>query len=282
MYGGECTYEVFIISVIDNYLYASIKSDFKCRLKAEDTLSCRFQNKRIRHTYPLKNETGFVPTIRFVGGEPFEIHFNLSGVQYLVVHKTIPKWQLDMIKVIVSQLNDNFETARRYPQIIEIPARGNSTVGECEVNVTLGRTDKKHDDDDDDEEDGSGMKESEDFELGFVWMHDNFAQTNGKFRIKKIQQLKGCPQRTIYFFFRKRKDDGRSDGALYIDMIYSTNYITITKNHFMSRMEMTGVMNTAIETQGMQLKQMIDLKLRRIDLTRDSLPEIRNPTSISL
>ncbi|XP_011136043.1 uncharacterized protein LOC105181154 [Harpegnathos saltator] len=320
-YGAECTYDVLVMMSLENIVRpddnfcSTIASELKCRPKGQDTLSCRFQNSRIRHPRPEEgrctNAMGFVPTrTRFVDEEPFEIRFNSRGIENLVVHRTIPRWQLDMIKVIVSQLNIGFESWEHRDRFAIME---NSTMGHCEVDVKITRDDgwiseedHHHDDDDDDDDDDDGhddehddehddhhndeeegsseeeLKEGEDFEIKFMTHNEEFTRTvDGTFHVQKLRQPKRCPRRSIYFFGNE-EDYSRGDRELYMDMTDSVSHVKINKHKFVSFSITAGVMKTANKSRVMRPQQVISLKLKRIDLARHSLPEIQNPASTSL
>jgi len=147
-----------------------------------------------------------------VGDEPFEIRFNSKGIENLVVHRSIPRWRLDMIKSIVSQLNVGFEIQERRDRFTIME---NSTVGHCEVDVKIIRKDPDSQENDDD-----SIEESEKFEIGF--MPSNVELENPlvieRLQVEKIRQPKRCPRRTIYFFGND-EDYSRGDKQLYMDMV---------------------------------------------------------------
>lgn len=229
MHDAECTYDVLVMMSLaniaqenDNFC-STIASELKCRAKGEDSLSCHFQNSRIRHPgredSKCTNAMDFVPTrTRFVDEGPFEIRFNPRGIENLVVHRTIPRWQLDMIKVIVSQLNVGFEVSEHRNRFTIME---NSTVGYCEVDVkvTRGGSDEEHDDHDDnyDEDD---RKEGKAFEIEFMTAAgDEMTRSiDDKLHVQKLRQPKRCPRRTIYFFGNE-EDYSRGDRELYMDMV---------------------------------------------------------------
>lgn len=191
-----------------------IATELKCRPKGHDTLNCHFQNSRIKRPDPkdsrCSNARDFVPTrYKFVGEEPFEIRFNPRGIENLVVYRTIPRWRLDMIKVIVSQLNIGFEMQERRNKFTIME---NSTVGHCEVDVKIIHGGQ------DFEEDEDSAEENDNFEIGFL-SSDEFAHPMvEKLRVEKTRQPKKCPRRAIYFF-GNHKDYSRDDGELYMDMV---------------------------------------------------------------
>lgn len=221
VYGPECTYDVLvnmslanIVQENDNFC-AMIATELKCRPKGDDSLSCHFQNSRIKRPEPkdsrCSNAKDFVPTrYKFVGDEPFEIRFNSRGIANLVVHKSIPRWKLDMIKTIVSQLNVGFEMPERRDRFTIME---NSTVGHCEVDVRIVRGGFEVNDDDSTEKD-------ENFELGFMLSSEQPARSLAmeQFRVEKIRQPKRCPRRTIYFF-GNQEDYSHGDKRLYMDMV---------------------------------------------------------------
>lgn len=225
MYGPECTYDVLvnmslanIVQENDNFC-AMIATELKCRPKGEDSLSCHFQNSRIKRP-DLKedrcsNAKDFVPTrYKFVGDEPFEIRFNSKGIENLVVYRSIPRWRLDMIKIIVSQLNIGFETQERRDRFTIME---NSTVGHCEVDVKIIRKGLDSEENDDD-----STEENENFEIGFMSSDEQARPLAMKrFQIEKIRQPKRCPRRTIYFF-GNHEDYSHGDKELYMDMVRTT------------------------------------------------------------
>ncbi|XP_014471556.1 PREDICTED: uncharacterized protein LOC106742792 [Dinoponera quadriceps] len=300
MYGGECTYDVFVIMSLSNIAPADksfcseIKSDLKCRPKGQDSLSCHFQNSWIRHPGLKENNCtsamDLVPTgTRFVGEEPFEIRFNPRGIQNLVVSKNTPRWQLDMIRAIVSQLNIGFEALERRDRFTIVE---NSTMNSCEVDVRFihDSSEEEDDDDDDDEKDDSvekngatkqGEMEGQDFEIQFVSTNDKPARTlDEKFHVQKLRQPKSCPQRTIYFF-RNEGDYDRGDEEIYMDMTDSVSHIMIEKNKFLSFTIAAGLITNRSQVV-IRPQQHIRMKLKQIDLARHSLSEIQNPVSMSL
>ncbi|EFN73216.1 hypothetical protein EAG_02160 [Camponotus floridanus] len=265
-----------IVHENDNFC-SIIATELKCRPKGYDTLNCHFQNSRIKRPDPkdsrCSNAKDFVPTrYKFVGEEPFEIRFNPRGIENLVVYRSIPRWRLDMIKVIVSQLNIGFEVQEHRNRFIIME---NSTMGHCEVDVKISRGDP------DSEEDADSAEKNDNFEIGFL-SSDEFAHLMAeRFRVKKTRQLKKCPQKTIYFF-GNHEDYSRGDGEFYMDMTTSASLIMISKEKFVSYTISEGVMKTANKSRIMRPHQNISLKLKRIDLAQSLIPEIQNPASTSL
>lgn len=224
MYGPECTYDVLvnmslanIVQENDNFC-AMIATELKCRPKGEDSLSCRFKNSRIKRPDPTDNRCSnakdFVLTkYKFVGDEPFEIRFNSRGVENLVVHRSIPRWRLDMIKSTVSQLNVGFEIQERRERFTIME---NSTVGHCEVDVKI-----IHNGPDSEENDDDSTEESKHFEIGLMPFDEELARpltSLERFQVEKVRQPKRCPRRTIYFF-GNHEDYSHGDKQLYMDMV---------------------------------------------------------------
>lgn len=220
MYGPECTYDVLVNMSLANIVHENdnfcsmIATELKCRPKGHDTLNCRFQNSRIKRPDPkdsrYSNAENFVPTrYKFVGEEPFEIRFNTKGIENLVVYRTIPRWRLDMIKVIVSQLNIGFEMQERRNRFTIME---NSTVGHCEVDVKITREGQDFEEDDD------SAKKSDNFEIGFLSSDKLARPIVERLQVEKTRQPKKCPRRTIYFF-GNHEDYSRCDGELYMDMV---------------------------------------------------------------
>ncbi|XP_050452074.1 uncharacterized protein LOC126851789 [Cataglyphis hispanica] len=280
MYGPECTYDVLVNMSLANIVHENdnfcsmIATELKCRPKGHDTLNCHFQNSRIKRPDPKDNRCSnardFVPTrYKFVSEEPFEIRFNSRGIENLVVYRTIPRWRLDMIKVIVSQLNIGFEMQERRNRFTIME---NSTVGHCQVDVKITRG--GHDFEED------SAEENDNFEIGFL-SSDEFAHPMvERLRVEKTRQPKKCPRRTIYFF-GNYKDYSRG-GELYMDMTTSASLITISKDKFVSYTISEGIMRTANKSRIMRPHQNISLKLKRIDFAQSLMPEIPNPASTSL
>lgn len=284
MYGPECTYDVLVnmslASIVhknDNFC-SMIATELKCRPKGHDTLSCHFQNSQIKRPDPkdsrCSNAKDFVPTRhKFVSDEPFEIRFNSRGIENLVVHRSIPRWRLDMIKVIVSQLNIGFELQERrnWFSIME-----NSTMGHCEVDVKISRGDF-----DSEEEDDESAEMSENFEIEYLSNDKLAASADEDLRVEKTRHPKRCPRRIIYFF-GDHEDYSRGNRELYMDMISSTSFITISKDTFVSYTVSEGIMKTMNKSRTMRPHQNISLKLKQIDFAQSSMPEIQDPASTSL
>ncbi|XP_029165794.1 vitellogenin-like isoform X2 [Nylanderia fulva] len=281
MYGPECTYDVLVNMSLANIVHENdnfcsmIATELKCRPKGHDTLSCRFQNSRIKRPDPednrCSNAKNFVPMRhKFVDGEPFEIRFNSRGIENLVVHRSIPRWRLDMIKVIVSQLNIGFELQehRNWFTIME-----NSTMGHCEVDVKISRGDF------DSEEDDDSAEMSEDFEIEYL-SNDKDSIVED-LRVEKTRHPKRCPRRIIYFF-GDHEDYSRGNRELYMDMTSSKSLITISKDSFVSYTISEGLMKTANKSRIMRPHQNISLKLKQIDFAQSVMPEIQDPASTSL
>ncbi|XP_071641549.1 uncharacterized protein [Temnothorax longispinosus] len=285
MYGPECTYDVLvnmslanIVQENDNFC-SMTATELKCRPKGDDSLSCHFQNSRIKRPEPndnrCSNAKNFIPTrYKFVGSEPFEIRFNSRGIENLVVPRSIPRYRIDMIKIIVSQLNVGFEMQERRDRFTIME---NSTVGHCEVDVKI-VTDPNSEESDDD-----STEKNENFEIGFMSSSEDLARSLAieRFQVEKIRQPKKCPRRTIYFF-GNQEDYSHGDRQLYMDMTTSISHITISRDRFVSYTMSEGVMKTVNNSRIMRPYQKISLKLKRIDLARSSLPEIQNPASTSL
>lgn len=222
MYGPECTYDVLVNMSLANIVQENdnfcnmIATELKCRPKGDDSLSCYFQNSQIKRPEPnddrCSNAKGFVPTrYKFVGDEPFEIRFNSRGIENLVVYRSIPRWRLDMIKVIVSQLNVGFEMQERRDRFTIME---NSTVGHCEVDVKIIRKDSEENSDSDDD----STEKSENFVIGFMPSNEEFASLMERYQVEKVRQPKRCPRRTIYFF-GDHEDYSHGDRQLYMDMV---------------------------------------------------------------
>ncbi|XP_012531414.1 vitellogenin [Monomorium pharaonis] len=285
MNGPECTYDVLVNMSLANIVQENdnfctmIATELRCRPKGEDSLSCHFKNSRIKRPDPTDNRCSnakdFVPTkYKFVGEDPFEIRFNSRGIENLVVHRTIPRWRLDMIKSIVSQLNVGFEIQQERRERFTIME--NSTVGHCEVDVKIINNGDSEENDDD------SVEESKNFEIGLMSLDEERPLTSLKrFQVEKVRQPKKCPRRTIYFF-GDHEDYSHGDKQLYMDMNTSTSHITISKDKFISYTISEGVMKTANKSRIMRPYQKISLKLKGIDFVRSALPEIQNPASTSL
>ncbi|XP_070161877.1 vitellogenin-like isoform X1 [Polyergus mexicanus] len=242
-----------------------------------DDVRSGMHNSRIKRPDPkdnrCSNAENFVPTrYKFVDEEPFEIRFNTRGIENLVVYRTIPRWRLDMIKVIVSQLNIGFEMQERRNRFTIME---NSTVGHCEVDIKIIR--EGHDF----EEDDDPSKKNDNFEIGFLSSDELARPIIERLRVEKTRQPKKCPQRTIYFF-GNHEDYSRYNGELYMDMTTSASLITISKDKFVSYTISEGIMKTVNKSRIMRPHQNISLKLKRIDFAQSIMPEITNPASTSL
>lgn len=228
LYGPECTYDVLvnmslahIVEENDNFC-SMIAAELKCRLKGHDILHCHFQNARIKRPDPqsdrCSNARDFVPTrYKFVDEDPFEIRFNSRGIENLVVHRTIPRWKLDMIKAIVSQLNIGFETHERRDVFTIME---NSTVGHCEVNVKITRGGPDSSEDDNDDSDDDSAEGNEDFELGLISV-DEIARPAAaleRIHVEKVRQPTRCLRRMTYFF-GNHEDYSHGNDQLYMDMV---------------------------------------------------------------
>lgn len=212
----------------DDNFCAIIATELKCRPRGEDSLSCRFGNSRIKRPDPADgrctNAKDFVPTrYKFVGEEPFEIRFNSRGIANLVVHRTIPKWRLDMIKAMASQLNVGFEAREDRDKFAIME---NSTVGRCEVDVRIVRGGPWSEEEEETEEDDDSTGDEWDFELGLASSADDELDKlpAGRLRVEKTRHPKRCPRRTIYFF-GNHEDYSRGDRPLYMDMVRSSKRV---------------------------------------------------------
>jgi hypothetical protein len=284
MYGPECTYDVLVNMSLANIVHENdnfcsmIATELKCRPKGQDTLNCRFQNSRIKRPDSkdsrCSNARDFVPTrYKFVGEEPFEIRFNPRGIENLIVHRSIPKWKLDMIKVIVSQLNIGFEMqeSRNRFTIME-----NSTMGHCEVDIKITRGDSNFEKDDD------FAEKSDNFKIEYL-SSDEFARSVvERLRVEKARQPKRCPRRIIYFFGNHEDYSRDKAREFYMDMTTSTSLIMISKDKFVSYTVSEGVMKTANKSRIMRPHQNISLKLKQIDFAKSLMPEVQDPASTSL
>lgn len=227
MYGPECTYDVLVNTSLANVVQENdnfctmIATELKCRPKGEDSLSCYFQNSRFKRPDPEDNRCSnakhFVPTkYKFVGDEPFEIRFNSKGIENLVVHRTIARWRLEMIKTIVSQLNIGFDLRERREKFVIME---NSVLGHCEVVVDITHKDSKMESE---ENDDDSIENSENFEIDFM---DSSASieiadllTHEGFQVKKVREPEKCPRRMTYFF-GNHEDYSHDDKQVYMNMV---------------------------------------------------------------
>lgn len=232
MYGPECTYGVLVNMSLANIVQENdnfctmITTELKCRPKGDDSLSCHFQNSRIKRPEPnddrCSNAKDFVPTrYKFVGDEPFEIRFNSRGIENLVVYRSIPRWRLDMIKIIVSQLNIGFEMQERRDRFTVME---NSTVGHCEVDVKIIRKEEDSNSEENSDSDDDSNEKSENFVIGFMPSNEELVSlVMERYQIEKVRQPKRCPRRTIYFFGNhedySHEDYSHGDRQLYMDMV---------------------------------------------------------------
>ncbi|XP_076175882.1 vitellogenin [Ptiloglossa arizonensis] len=277
-YGPESTYDVLVNMSLANIVHerdnfcSMIASELKCRPKGSDTLSCRFANGRIvrpRHgDERCTNADNFVPVSeRFIDTEPFEIRFNSRGIENLVVSRHIPRWRLDMMKAIVGQLNIGFELEKGRQRFV---AMEDSSIGYCEVEITMSRTGYQRDT-------GYG-----DLNIAFEPPRPEIVPLDRAIlQIEKVRQPKSCPNRKIYFF-GNHEDFSLGNKNTFMDMTTSISRIRISEREMHSYTESTGIMRALNKPRTMRLYQKISLSLRSVDPAQNSLPEIRSPASTSL
>ncbi|CAL7936600.1 unnamed protein product [Xylocopa violacea] len=280
-YGPECTYDVLVNMSLANIVHewdnfcSMIASELKCRPRGSDTLLCRFVNGRIVRPDPeddrCSNARGFVPIRdRFVDEEPFEIRFNSKGIENLVVPRSIPRWRLDMIRVIVGQLNVGFELESGQDRFVTME---NSNIGYCEVEVKVSRAGYGR---------GNGMARDGDYEIVFELERPGIVPLNrAALRIEKVRQPKSCPNRKVYFF-GNHEDFSLGNRNTFMDMSTSISQMYISNRGLLSYTESTGVMRTLNKPRTMRMHQRISVSLKSIDPARSSLPEIVSPASTSL
>lgn len=182
-----------IVHERDNFC-SMIASELKCRPKGSDTLGCRFANGKIVRPNPddsrCSNAKNFVPiNDKFINEDPFEIRFNSKGIENLVVPRSIPRWRLDMIRVIVDKLNVGFEVENGRDRFVTME---NSSIGYCEVEVKMTRPGYGR---------GNGAESEGLFDIVFEPKRANLVPlSRAALGIDKVRQPKKCPNRKIYFF----------------------------------------------------------------------------------
>jgi hypothetical protein len=209
-----------IVHENDNFC-SMIASELKCRPKGHDSLSCHFGNSRIKRPDPEKgrctNARDFVSTrYKFVDEKPFEIRFNSRGIVNLVVHRTIPRWRLAMIKDIVSQLNVGFEVWEGRHSFVMTE---NSAMGQCKIDIKIMYGDPDSMEDDDDDDSSEEKKDDADFVIGFASSSGEFTQpVEKRYRVEKLRDPKKCTQATYFF---GNHENYNQNGRVYMNMVQS-------------------------------------------------------------
>ncbi|CAK9804259.1 Vg [Anthophora quadrimaculata] len=280
-YGPECTYDVLVNMSLANIIHENdnfcsmIASELKCRPKGSDTLSCRFVNGQIIRPEPddtrCSNARNYVPiNEKFVNEDPFEIRFNKKGIENLVVSRYIPRWRLDMIRVIVGQLNIGFEIENSHDRFVVME---NSSVGYCEVEVKMSRAGYGR---------GNGVEREGQVEIVFEPERPDLVPLNrASLRIEKVRHTKECPSRKIYFF-GNHEDFSFGNKSTFMDTTSSISHMHVSHKEMYSYTESTGIMRALNRPRTMRLYQKISLSLKSINPARNSLPEIMEPASTSL
>lgn len=116
--GQEYTYQVrgrtlaSLHQVVDQYTGISLKAQLKCQPKGSDSLSCWIQRPQVAEIHaqlpggwdsPLSEKKTNYQQFQ-LSEKPFEIKFKNGAIDDLFVEKSLPTWQVNMIKSIVSQL----------------------------------------------------------------------------------------------------------------------------------------------------------------------------------
>ncbi|EZA48400.1 uncharacterized protein LOC105285599 [Ooceraea biroi] len=282
-YGAECTYDVFVNMSLANVVHegdnycSMIVSELKCRPKGDDSLSCYFGSFNIRRPDPKKsrctNTLDLSTQQKFLDEKPFEIRFNPHGIENLVVHRTIPRWRLALIKNIVSQLNIGFKVQENRDRF---SMQDNSAIGQCEADVQIIRGDPESAEDDDDD-DSSAVGAN--FMIGFASSNNNFTQPIEKtFRVKKVRDAKRCTRTTN---IGNQQTLSRNNPFVLTNMTESISHIEISKDRFMTYTISEG-MRKGNMTQIMRSRENLRLKLKRIDFARSPLPEIQDPSATGI
>ena len=279
-YGPEATYDVLVNMSLANVVHerdnfcSMIASELRCRPKGDDTLSCRFASGRIVRPRPedsrCSNAKHFVPVSdKFIDGSPFEVRFNSKGIENLVVSRNIPRWRLDMLRVIVGQLNVGVELEDGRQRFLTME---NSSIGYCEVEVNTSRGGSGN---------GGGMVD-EGLEILLQPERPDLLPLNrATLQVEKVRQPKSCPNRKIYFY-GNHEDFSMGNKNTIMDMTTSISRIHISERELQSYTESTGVMRSLNKPRTMRLHQQISLTLRSLNPARAPMPEIPNPASTSL
>lgn len=138
--------------VADQYTGIALKAQLKCQPKGSDALICTIQNPQVADVHaelpggwdsPLPEKKTNYQQFE-LSSKPFELKFKNGAIDDLVVEKSLPTWQVNMIKSIASQLQVDTkgenEMKSRYNQEPEgnkafatYKAMEDTVTGECEV-----------------------------------------------------------------------------------------------------------------------------------------------------
>ncbi|XP_066591898.1 uncharacterized protein [Prorops nasuta] len=262
-----------------------IRTNLKCRPKGSDTLFCRFhlqeeetrnQEKRFHlHDSYSPSSTGKNieckkrETNDLLMSESFEIRFNPRGVENLVIDRNISRWNLDTIKLIVTQLHHgiNLDLPRKDFTTLE-----NSTNGYCDVAVKV--TQKKESFD-------VRTAHFDDFEISLDPLITKYSldQSNEYFIIQKTRNPNKCLGRQMYFL-GKHRNLGIIDQHTTVIMNSSVSRMVVSKFGFSSYTISEGVINHSNAT--FYPSQKISVILKNVAPVQNEFVDIPNPASTSI
>lgn len=160
----------------------------RCRPKDTNALSCHLENPEcFKGTYDKTQGINSTEIRRHpLSLDQFEIKFNSTGVNSLVIPKNISILNLNIIKSFVNLLSIGANLSEKQNQA-EFEVKENSTIGECKVNFKITHKPKEQ----------SARKDSP-FVLDILPLPDKVSK--GSVEIEKTRNLKDCTNFVNYLW----------------------------------------------------------------------------------
>ncbi|XP_043483632.1 uncharacterized protein LOC122512070 [Leptopilina heterotoma] len=267
-YGPEYTFEVAVnLSATVEKSMELVKSHtintlLVCRPKNSDALSCHLQVPETCKTTNEKelnkiNCTSFNP-------DEFEIKFNKSGVESLLVQKNISNLHLNIIKELANQLSIG---ANLYEKLNEknFEAKENLTIGECKVNFKINHAPREQ-----------NSRKDVSFKLDILPFPDKISKDN--LEIEKSRNLKDCTNFVNYVW----GNYGTGNESLLAPGIDTqldsvTTRMNVTDTSFSSCTHTEAVKYLGAVAKRTKLTIKTNVTLKNIEAAKDKLPVISNP-----
>ncbi|XP_051172184.1 uncharacterized protein LOC127288638 [Leptopilina boulardi] len=270
-FGPEYTFQLTanLTANSENYIRLSSNTTalLRCRPKNSEALSCHLQiPETCKSSYDKASEINTTNVIKCIplNFNYFEIKFNKSGIDNLIVEKNISNWNLNIIKAFINQLNIGANLNEKQNQS-NFDDKENSTIGECKVNFKINHIPREQ-----------NIRKDNPFILDVLPLPDKVSK--GNIEIEKIRNLKECTNFVNYLWanFGDEKENTTEVG-LNTQLDSVTARMNITDTSFSSCTHTEATKSFESDNKKFKITEKIILTLKTIEAAKDKLPVIPNP-----